>query len=123
MVKRQQFPHLYRLKKPAEFRAVFNIPKKITEPPIAVFWQKNLMAHPRLGLAIAKKNIRHAVMRNRIKRVLREYFRQHRLSLGGFDIIIVAYKGAEALNRTELRHIVQKLWKKLQVQCANSASN
>jgi len=41
----------------------------------------------RLGLAVAKKCAKRAVDRNRLKRLARESFRQHKQSLAGFDIV------------------------------------
>ena len=38
---------------------------------------------PRLGLAIGKKVLRNAVDRNRVKRVVREFFRENRQILKG----------------------------------------
>jgi RNase P protein component len=38
-------------------------------------WQHSRLGHSRLGLAIAKKNIRKASQRNRIKRQIKEAFR------------------------------------------------
>lgn len=122
--KQQKFPSRCRLHKPAEFRAVFNSPQKVTDSPIAIYWRKNQMMYPRLGLVVAKKNIRSAVNRNRIKRVFRECFRQQSHVLNGHDIIMVAYKGTEAIDdRRELHVLVKKLWEKFQRQCAKSAFN
>jgi|GEM_PF-3976772 len=41
----------------------------------------------RLGMAVAKKCAKRAVDRNRLKRLARESFRQHKHSLAGFDIV------------------------------------
>lgn len=81
------------------------------------------MMYPRLGLVVAKKNIRSAVTRNRVKRVFRECFRQQSHFLNGHDVIMVAYKGTDAIDRKELHVIVKKLWEKLQRQYAKSGFN
>jgi ribonuclease P protein component len=51
---------------------------------------------PRLGL-VATRRMGKAVRRNRVKRLLREFFRRHQTGLPAFDLVIMAKKGAEAL--------------------------
>lgn len=51
---------------------------------------------PRLGLVVTRR-LGKAVRRNRVKRLLREFFRRHREALPPQDIIILAKKGAETL--------------------------
>lgn len=71
------------------------------------------LGHGKLGIIVAKKNIRHAVQRNRIKRLLRESFRHKRSSLPNIDIVVLAKKGADALDNEQLASELQYLWKKL----------
>jgi ribonuclease P protein component len=52
--------------------------------------------HPRLGL-VATRRMGRAVQRNRVKRLLREFFRRHQIGLPTFDLVIMAKKGAQAL--------------------------
>jgi len=47
----------------------------------------------RLGLVISKKNVQHAVDRNRIKRHIRETFRQLQAPDRGMDVIVLARAG------------------------------
>ena len=49
---------------------------------------------PRLGLAVSRKVSPDAVVRNRIKRALREEFRRIRNALPGGDYVLVARHGA-----------------------------
>jgi ribonuclease P protein component len=51
---------------------------------------------PRLGL-VATRRMGKAVRRNRVKRLIREFFRRHQTGLPAFDLVIMAKKGAEAL--------------------------
>ena len=56
----------------------------------------------RLGLTVGKRN-GNAVQRNRIKRLLREYFRRNKaLFPDSTDIVISARNGAARINYTEL---------------------
>jgi ribonuclease P protein component len=52
--------------------------------------------HPRLGLVVTRR-LGKAVQRNRVKRLLREFFRRHQTGLPAFDLVIMAKKGASAL--------------------------
>lgn len=46
------------------------------------------LADARLGLVIGKKLLKRAVDRNRLKRILRERFRQRRIGLPAFDLVV-----------------------------------
>lgn len=56
---------------------------------------------PRLGLVVTRR-LGKAVRRNRVKRLLREFFRRHREELPPQDIIILAKKGAETLTYADV---------------------
>ncbi len=71
------------------------------------------MAHARLGMVVAKKNVRLATARNRIKRVIRESFRQQQVQLDTMDVVVVVYPPAATLNTKELRQQVDQQWAKL----------
>ncbi|MGP8051832.1 MAG: ribonuclease P protein component [Desulfobaccales bacterium] len=52
---------------------------------------------PRLGLVVTRR-FGKAVRRNRMKRLLREFFRRHKTLLPPYDLVIMAKPGAAALN-------------------------
>jgi len=56
-----------------------------------------------LGLAIAKKQIRRAHERNRIKRIAREAFRVRAENLPEVDLVLMARKEVEQLDNFSLR--------------------
>ena len=64
-------------------------------------------------MAIAKKRAKHAVTRNRIKRVCRESFRLHADILSGFDVVVMNRDAAASASKTELRNALDELWVKL----------
>jgi len=77
---------------------------------------------PRLGLVIAKKNVRLAVERNRIKRIARETFRLQQDKLPGVDAVVLARRGLDSLNNIELHQLFNKQWSRIikkakQVSC------
>jgi ribonuclease P protein component len=67
----------------------------------------------RLGLVIAKKNVRLAVHRNRVKRVAREVFRSLPDSEPHIDVVLLARRGIGQLDNAELSSILLQQWQKL----------
>jgi ribonuclease P protein component len=63
---------------------------------------------PRLGL-VATRRMGKAVRRNRVKRLLREFFRRHQTGLPAFDLVIMAKKGAEALGYHQVEEELGRL--------------
>jgi ribonuclease P protein component len=69
-----------------------------------ILLKANGLGCSRLGLVVGKKT-GGAVERNRVKRRLREFFRLHKgVMAKGYDIVIVARKGAAALSFREVNH-------------------
>ncbi|MCR3800137.1 ribonuclease P protein component, partial [Pseudomonas aeruginosa] len=62
---------------------------------------------------IGKKNVKLAVQRNRLKRLIRESFRHNQETLAGWDIVVIARKGLGELENPELHQQFGKLWKRL----------
>ncbi|NOT13035.1 MAG: ribonuclease P protein component [Methylococcaceae bacterium] len=113
------FPSQLRLKKPAEYKKVFAKPVKSTDQYFTLLAIRNDFDHPRLGLAIAKKNIKKAVHRNVIKRTIRENFRRQQQRLGNIDIVVLARKEAVEAPLELLRKSLEKHWLKLVTRCAS----
>ncbi len=113
------FPPLLRLKKPAEYKKVFANPVKSSDTYFTLLATKNDFDHPRLGLAIAKKNIKKAVHRNMIKRTVRENFRIKQQNLGGIDIVVLARREAIDAPADLLRKSLEKHWLRLVSRCAS----
>ena len=113
------FPPQLRLKKPAEYKKVFAKPVKSSDTYFTLLAIKNDFDHPRLGLAIAKKNIKKAVHRNVIKRAVRENFRIQQQSLGNIDIVVLAHREAVDAPLELLRKSLEKHWLRLVSRCAS----
>lgn len=69
--------------------------------------------HARLGMAVAKKCAKRAVDRNRLKRLARESFRQHKHSLAGFDIVLLARHASVSATNQELVKSLEKHWSRI----------
>lgn len=113
----REFGREKRLLTPRQFKCVFNSPTgKVPGRNVLLLARENGLQHPRLGLVIGKKSVKLSVERNRIKRQIRETFRQHQLELAGWDVVIVARKGLADLDNPELARQFTKLWKRLSRQ-------
>ncbi len=111
-----QFPRHLRLANAKEYRDVFQSTFRLKSRYVSFHIKTNEHSQPRLGLVIAKKNVRSAVMRNRLKRLLREGFRLRQHQLPEIDIVIVVYRGLETLVQAEQYQFLEQQWQKLIAQ-------
>ena len=74
----------------------------------------------RLGLAVAKKQLRRAVDRNRVKRIIRESFRREWANLPGVDVVVMIRRPILELEQKEIFSRLQRLWHKISKRCENS---
>jgi ribonuclease P protein component len=82
------FPREARLVRRGEFDAVYRAGKRRSSSHFTVFFRANELPQSRFGFSI-KKALGGAVVRNRIRRRLREIVRCHRLEIpAGWDIVI-----------------------------------
>lgn len=57
-----------------------------------MFATTGLKSQARLGLVVAKRNVKLAVARNKLKRLIRESFRRQQVQLNGLDVVVVVKK-------------------------------
>lgn len=78
------------LKKNSDFRRLYSKGKSSVTPYLVVYCRKNGMKTNRVGITVSAK-LGNAVMRNRIRRQLREIYRLHLCELkNGKDLVVVA---------------------------------
>lgn len=96
-----------RLRRSSQFRAVLAGGIRHAVGPLNVYALPNELGRPRLGLAISRR-VGPAVLRNRVKRRLREAFRllQHDLPTG-YDLVISA-RPHKMLTLAEYQSILSK---------------
>lgn len=108
------FSKYLRLLNARDYSGVFNDAQyKVSHQRLLILSRNNQTPTPRLGLVIAKKNIRLAVQRNRIKRILRESYRLHQQQMPGLDIVIMARRGLDDLDNKQLHLLINQQWKRL----------
>jgi ribonuclease P protein component len=61
------------------------------------------MDHPRLGLIVPRRHVKRAVERNRIKRQIRECFRESQAVLPPLDIVVMTHAAASGCEKAQLR--------------------
>lgn len=107
------FSSLFRLKTRPQIQSVLSASRKTSGGSIAAFVRPNTLDSPRLAIIVAKRYVKHAVKRNRIKRIIKESFRHHKHELGGVDIVIRVYKDVNDLDNKNLHQCINNLLKKL----------
>ncbi len=115
-VEDNSFSRDQRLLNTFEFKQVFDaVDVKASHKHLLMLARFNQRTHHRLGIVIAKKHIRQAVQRNRIKRVIREFFRCCSPAEKNLDVIVLARQGADQLDNAALSSILRQQWRKLTV--------
>jgi len=105
------------LLKPAEFKCVFEKRQSAHNSHFGIYAVKNTLGHARLGLVISKKVSKKAVVRNRIKRLVRESFRLQQDDFGAFDFIVVAKAPVATIAFESISTPLQPLWFKAMKRC------
>jgi len=117
------FSRQQRLLSPSEFKSIFNRPIKVSNAYLSVLARPNGMNQARLGLTVPKKQVKHAVARNRIKRLIRESFRLSQFRLAGFDIVVMVRHAAQNVENRALLAEFDRQWDRLITRCENSSSS
>ncbi|MFW5823419.1 MAG: ribonuclease P protein component [Marinobacter sp.] len=107
------FPKTSRLLRPADYSGVFNdVQVRVPHRHFLILAAPNNLGRPRLGLIFSRRNLRHAVQRNRVKRLVRETFR-HRTDLGALDIVVLGRQNLATRDNQTLHRALNDLWQKL----------
>ena len=78
------------LKKNSDFRRLYSRGKSAVTPYMVVYCRRNGLDHNRVGYTVSTK-LGHAVVRNRVRRRMRELYRTNESKLRpGYDIVMVA---------------------------------
>ncbi|HBS42015.1 MAG TPA: ribonuclease P protein component [Oceanospirillales bacterium] len=110
----QSFRKTSRLLRPSEFRNVFDqTALRGSTSQLLVLATPNTLEKPRIGFVLAKKQLKRAVDRNRVKRLIRESFRLHQHDLANHDFVILARSGILELDNQQIREMIDGLWFRL----------
>jgi ribonuclease P protein component len=101
-----------RLLRTTDFDGTLRSGRRAASEYLALFVSDNDVGRPRVGLAVSRK-LGNAVVRNRIKRRLRELVRPLvTQARGGRDVVIVARARAADAEFARLRQEIEMLWAK-----------
>lgn len=91
-----------RLLKRVEFLTVTEGGKKVHTRNFIIFTRPNNLSFSRIGITVSRK-VGNAVRRNRVKRVVREFFRLNKAKIEkGIDIVVIAKREAVGIGFSEV---------------------
>lgn len=113
-----------RLKKKKDFERVFKEGKGFKEKFLALRMTENNKEESRIGFVVQKKYFKKAVLRNKIKRQLREQVRKRMAEIKrGYDVVILARAGLEKAGFGEMDKTLEKLLLKAKLLRFGSATS
>lgn len=120
--RRTRFPPRKRLLTASDYERVFQQPQRSSGKALTVLARPSGRASARLGLAIARKQIRRAVDRNRVKRLIRESFRRHQELLHGLDVVVIGRSALLEKDSCGIFACLENHWQRVSERCRNSAA-
>lgn len=85
-----------RIRTPGDYKIVKKMGCKLYTPHFVLFIRKNGLGRPRLGVTVSRR-VGNAVTRNRVKRYIKEFFRNNKFKLNNNDYSIIARNSAQIL--------------------------
>ena len=114
------FTPAQRLHNKSDFDRVYKDARRFADALFAIFVRPNGLPKARLGLSIAARLVGNAVNRNRLKRLIRESFRNHQHELPAVDIVVNARGAARNADNASIVRSLERHWQTLSKQCAQS---
>lgn len=87
---KQALPKAALLSKPKEFQAVYRNGKRLRGKEFSLIFMPNGLNTSRLGISV--HGVKRAVARNRIKRIIREFYRLNRQFISPSSDIVIAVR-------------------------------
>src|SRR5262245_16097625 len=109
-----------RLRSKLQFDAIYASGRRIDDRFFALRVKPNELGNPRLGLAVAVKTAGNAVVRNRLRRLVRESFRLAQHQLPAVDLVVGVKTAAVTAPATTLHASLATLWQRVASTCASS---
>jgi ribonuclease P protein component len=109
-----------KMNRPGDFSRVFRQGKRIGGDGLTILTVKNTVGYPRLGLAVAKKHLKLASQRNRLKRIVRESFRQHQSVFSNLDIVVLSRADIVRRDDAQIWATLERHWSAVVAQWKKS---
>jgi ribonuclease P protein component len=106
-----------RLVNQAQFKAVRSFGVRVRNPLCIVNACKNELNYPRIGIITSKKSLPKAVTRNKVRRIVKEWFRYRIKKLPSLDIIVIMSFASRYTTTKELHLCLDKLLQRVEKQC------
>ena len=108
-----KLPRSARIQKSAEYRRILSTNQKGRTRYFRYCLAPGACSGSRIGITVSRRVSGSSVQRNRIKRQVREFFRNNRVIIGGYDLVVTGVPGAASRSNRELREDLKRLWEKL----------
>jgi ribonuclease P protein component len=109
----EAFKKSSRLLEKVEYGQVFKKGLRYHGKFFLIIVSNNDLETARVGIAVSRKVSPRAVVRNRIKRQIRETFRLKKNLLKGYDCVVIAKSAAAGIDRPALRLSLEQHWRKI----------
>lgn len=109
-----RFPKPFHLRTSRDFSRVYRSGRRARGSILLLVGVPNGLGHPRLGLSVSKKIWKHAVKRNRVRRVFREAFRLSSPELPAYDFVLIPAEPKLAPNTRDTVHELRRLSAKIE---------
>jgi ribonuclease P protein component len=122
-IKNYHFQRELRLLSSHDYSHVFEKAHKINNKAFTLLVRKNTFSHPRLGLVIAKKNLKRAHQRNQVKRLLRESFRLVSTEMDNYDLVVLTRRDIAVLSKEDIIRYRDDLIARFMKRCPKECNN
>lgn len=111
-----RFPREVRLVAKSQFDKVFGeAQQKISSEVFTLFFCRNDVDYPRVGIIVSKRNVSKSAERNYFKRIIREHFRLTKNKLKNIDLVVFVNKVRRKLSKKELNVFLEKQFSKIMI--------
>ena len=110
-----------RILRRSDFERLSEHGNRINGEYFIVLYSENDLGRSRLGVTVSKR-VGCAVIRNRVKRLAREYFRRHKTFFGhSHDVNVIAKRGASHLSSRQTQRALEAVVVDILRDCKHEA--
>jgi len=89
----------------------------VTDLRFKIFFVRNGIKNARLGIIVGKKTLSGAADRNRVKRIIREAFRQHSIKQRHLDLVVMVRRADSLVDGAQVDNL-KMLLTRIENRCA-----